>query len=189
MSGTNTMASGILMPAAQLQKALEDAVPKTFKRKWRTKTWPLGLSLDVDHGEFVLRECSHEFTRVRIPASGCWPGEVQVDGPAFRKIVESYPPTENLELIPMPECLEIRRGRSRFRMPRIDWPPEKAIRTQAIRPDPRHKGPVELPEPERRYQPETTWGFSNRMPLPKHRFPGGVIPPGKGSGGKDPDKS
>jgi hypothetical protein len=111
--------------------------------------------------------------------AGTWPDRVQLDGRAFRHVIETYAPNEMLQLLAYPDRLEIKSDRGSFSMSRLDRPGQKPIKTRPMPRDKRHKGPVKVVDqpPQGRVELHETWDFSARMPVPHHRFPDSKLPP------------
>ena len=129
---------------------------------------------------FQIIESRHELAGYELPLNGNWPDRVQVDGRAFRHVVETYAPNEILELTAYPDRIVIKSDKSPFSMPRLDAPGHKAIEARPIPRDKRHKGPVKIKdEPiQGRVELDDTWDFSARMPVPHHQFPDNRLPDG-----------
>ena len=111
--------------------------------------------------------------------AGTWPDRVQLDGRAFRHVIETYAPNEMLQLLAYPDRLEIKSDRGSFSMSRLDRPGQKPIKTRPMPRDKRHKGPVKVVDqpPQGRVELHETWDFSARIPVPHHRFPDSELPP------------
>jgi hypothetical protein len=182
--------SGVItVPAKMLQEAVAVAIPSDLRRSWRKKSWPVSIVLDRKLRLLHIIESRHELAGYDLPLTGTWPERVQVDGRAFRHVVETYAPNEILELMAYPDRIEIKCGRSPFSMPRLDAPGREAIETRPIPRDKRHKGPVKIKdEPfHGRVELNDTWDFSARMPVPHHRFPDSQLPSGSNRNANEHD--
>ena len=127
---------------------------------------------------FQIIESRHELAGYELPLNGTWPDRVQLDGGAFRHVIETYAPNEILELIAYPDRIVIKSEKSPFSMSRLDAPGCKAIEPQPIPRNKRHMGPVKIKdEPfEGRVELNATWDFSARMPVPHHQFDHSRLP-------------
>jgi hypothetical protein len=168
----------ITISAKMLQEAVAVAIPSDFKRSWRKKSWPVSLVFNQKQRLFQIIESRHELAGYELPLNGTWPDRVQVDGGAFRHVIETYASNEILELIAYPDRLVIKSGKSPFSMSRLDAPGRKAIEPQPIPRDKRHKGPVKIKEEpfQGRVELDATWDFSARIPVPHHQFPDSRLP-------------
>ena len=169
----------ITVAAKMLQEAVAVAIPSDFRRTWRKKSWPVSLVHDVERCVFHIVESRHELAGYELPMTGTWPDRVQLDGRAFRHVIETYAPNEVLQLLAYPDRLEIKSDRGSFSMSRLDRPGQKPIKTGPMPRDRRHKGPVKVVDqpPQGRVELHETWDFSARMPVPHHRFPDSKLPP------------
>ena len=169
----------ITVAAKMLQEAVAVAIPSDFRRTWRKKSWPVSLVHDVERCVFHIVESRHELAGYELPMTGTWPDRVQLDGRAFRHVIETYAPNEMLQLLAYPDRLEIKSDRGSFSMSRLDRPGQKPIKTRPMPRDKRHKGPVKVVDqpPQGRVELHETWDFSARMPVPHHRFPDSKLPP------------
>jgi hypothetical protein len=169
----------ITIPAKMLQEAVAVAIPSDFRRTWRKKSWPVSLVHDAERCVFHIVESRHELAGYELPMTGTWPDRIQLDGRAFRHVVETYAPNEVLRLVAYPDRLEIKSDRGSFSMSRLDRPGQKPIKPAPMPRNKHHKGPVKVVDqpPLGRVELGETWDFSARMPVPHHRFPDSQIPP------------
>jgi hypothetical protein len=163
----------ITVVAKMLQEAVAVAVPSDFRRTWRKKSWPVSLVYDVNRCVLHIVESRHELAGYELPMTGTWPDRMQLDGRAFRHVVETYAPNEMLRLVAYPDRLEIKSERGSFSTSRLDRPGKEPIKTQPLPRDKRHKGPVKVVDqpPQGRAELHETWDFSARMPVPHHQYP------------------
>lgn len=161
----------IYVTASDLQTALEALVPASRSR--RKSSVPLSLEIGEKRGVLALWEARHGTRKYELPVKGRWPATAQVDGTVLRKMVEKYPPDVHLELEALADAICIRHAASELRLKRLDSGGKSAIKRKPPRPDPRHRGPVEVPpDPtQKRVAWADTWDFSARVPMPQHRLP------------------
>lgn len=151
--------------AVQLKEALKVVLPSRPKKK---DSYPLTLTLDRKRKTLEIAEAHYALRGYEITASGKWPKLVQVEGVPFRKLIQTYPDDELIELVATDDELCILAGRSTVLLKRLDGLDAKPIRRRAIPKDPRHNGTVEIPrDPDfKRREEHDTWGLSAHVPMP-----------------------
>ena len=179
----------ITVPAKMLQEAVAIAIPTEFRRTWRKKFWPVSLVHDAQASVLHIIESRHELAGYELPVTGTWPDRVQLDGRAFRHVIETYAPDELLRLVAYPDRFEIKTDRGSFSMSRLDGPGKNPIQTRPLPQDKRHKGPVKVVDqpPQGRVELHETWDFSARMPVPHHRYPDSQLPSNTNPTKRSPD--
>jgi hypothetical protein len=157
--------------ASDLADALKPAKPHPPKK--RPKPLLVSLEHELVAGTLTVIEAKHGAFAKSVPASGEWPGPVQVDGVMLYRLVATWPPETELELSADAQALTVRMGKSVCRVARTDGGGANPIKRTPPKPDKRHKGKVEVPpDPEvKRVELADTWAFSARVPMPQHRDP------------------
>ena len=159
---------GIVIGAGALQEMFALIVPRFKKRRWN-KAFPVTLSFDTKTGELFVEEARHGLSGYRVQAAGEWPEKVQVDGTVLKRMCDTFPPDDIVELVPLRDELCILRERSRITLKRLDKENSPGIKKKPQKVD--HFGPVEVPpDPDgKRVELNDTWLFSARVPMPQHR--------------------
>jgi hypothetical protein len=154
--------------AGALDAALAVVVGRRMAKPARM---PLIVSLVYDRaGELTVSEARHGARRHLVAAQGVWPDMVQLDGRRLQALVAKYPPDQSICLIVEEREVTVLFGKSRIALPRTDHD-RPAIKEKPLKPDPRHRGKVEVPpDPAtKRVALADTWLFSARVPMPQHR--------------------
>jgi len=133
---------------------------------------PMIVSLVYDDRarELTVSEARHGTRRHLVAAQGVWPDMVQMDGRRLQALIAKYPAGQGIGLMVEVREVTVLFGKSRIALPRTDYG-RPAIREKPRKPDPRHRGKVEvLPDPVgKRVALGDTWLFSARVPMPQHR--------------------
>ena len=164
--------------AGKLQEALKKTVPTQRKNARKKIDFPITISYDATSKSLSISESYHTRAAIDLTLPCEWPGDVQLDGVAFRKVIGTYKPNELLEIKSQPDTIEISNGMSTLRMPRRDGIGKSAIVATPIPRDPNHKGkPVIVDDTHLgRVELNHTWDFSARMPVPHHQYPDSQLP-------------
>jgi hypothetical protein len=128
--------------AGKLQEALKKTVPTQRKNARKKIDFPITISYDPASISLSISESYHKRAAIDLTLPCEWPGDVQLDGVAFRKIIGTYKPSELLEIRSQPNTIEISNGMSRLRMPRRDGAGKSAIVAKPIPLDPNHQGKI-----------------------------------------------
>lgn len=159
--------------AGDMQRVLKAVVPRTRGRKGLKAPLTLAYLRGESMGELEISDAVFGARSDRLAARGEWLESCQLAGAALRKVLDTYPPGAELDLIQTEAELIIRRGPSRLIIPRMDGPGKSKIHRRKQGPDPRHKGPVVVPpDPvQKRVAWGDTWDFSARVPMEEHKKP------------------
>ena len=153
--------------AGDLRKALAVVIGR------KRTSFDVTLAFRTRKGELLVAEATYGESQHAIPASGSWRGAPRVEGQTLRKLAATYEPNDLIDLLPEPHKLWLLRGNSSIPLVRRDDGTGDPFKKAPIPQDPRHTGPVEVPEDpkEKRVERDATWAFSARMPVPQHRDP------------------
>ena len=181
MQPTSIIIGSMKIIAGKLQEALKKTVPTQRKNARKKIDFPITISYDPASNSLSISESYYNKAAIDLTLPCEWPGDVQLDGVAFKKVIATYKPTELLEIISQPDTIEISNGLSKLRMPRKDGFGKATIITTPIPMNPKHKGkPAINDEPHvGRVELDHTWDFSARMPVPHHQYPDSQLPPDK----------
>ena len=165
----------VAVNARALMEAIAIAAPARRHRgdPRRRKGQPVSITFDAGASLLTIAEAVHGLATQSVPATGHWPGRVQVADDVLRVLAGKYARDDQLTLIMTRDALSILKDGSRISLKRIDAAGARGIDAQPLPPNRRHKGPVTVPpDPVRkRYAWNDTWAFSARMPIPQHRKP------------------
>ena len=181
MQPTSIIIGSMKIIAGKLQEALKKTVPTQRKNARKKIDFPITISYDPASNSLSISESYYNRAAIDLTLPCEWPGDVQLDGVAFRKIIGTYKPSELLEIRSQPDTIEITNGMSRLRIPRRDGVGKAAIVARPIPKNPYHQGkPVINDEPHiGRVELNHSWDFSARMPVPHHQYPDSQLPPQK----------
>ena len=169
-------ADGMIHIIAQaLLEAVSIAAPVRRRRgdPRRRKGNPVSITFDADRSLLTISEAAYGLAGHTVPATGRWPGRVQVAGDVLRGLAAKYAADDRLTLIVTRDELSLLKDGSRISVKRVDAKNTKGIDEKPLPPNRKHKGPVTIPpDPvQKRYEWNDMWDFSARMPIPQHRKP------------------
>lgn len=168
-------ADGMVAIAARaLQEALAKTVPFRMRRQLKKRPGqPVSITFDSDRSLLTVTEAAYGLYTHSVPATGHWPGKVQVAGEVLRRLADKYARDDRLSLVVTRDELSLLKNGSRISLKRIDEKGTAGIEEAPIPPNRKHKGAVVVPpDPvEKRLEWNDMWDFSARMPIPQHRKP------------------
>ena len=168
----------IIIISEKLQESLKKILPKIRKGTKNIPYIRITISYDETKKSIRIFESYHRISEFEIHTSCHWPEDIQIDGMKLRKIIDSYKPNDLLEIRSTPDSIEIRNGRSKFKMPRLNGANGETILPMPIPTNPLHTGKLEIDDnpPRGRVELDHTWDFSLRMPVPHHQYPESIMP-------------
>lgn len=152
--------------------ALASALAPIKPNKPEKKPYVVVLEARARARTLSIEEAKHGLFAATVPAKGSLPPDIQVDGKMLGRVAASLPNDATIEMSTIDEFLDVRSGKVRARLPRIDLTPAK-VKMKRRLVDPKHKGKVE-PRLEGRHirQRGQTWGFSANVPFKADRRDG-----------------
>ena len=144
---------------------LHDALKQARAKLPNKKPCVVALSYDCRRKLLEIKEVRYEtFTRL-VPANGTLPTGVQVQGLLLFKAITTYLKAERVELSAREGFLDVRAGRSRFSLNRLDGTPS-AVKPAPMPADRRHKGKVDFLIEGRNLRTRgDQWAFSANVPF------------------------
>lgn len=108
LKGFQDWSAMMKVKASDLADALKPAKPHSLKK--RPKPLLVSLEHELVAGTLAVIEAKHGAFAKSVPASGEWPGPVQVDGVTLYRFVATWPPETELELSTDAQALTLRMG-------------------------------------------------------------------------------
>ena len=98
---------------------LRKVVPKVRKGLKTRKTFPIVIKYDDAECLLTVADAIYNSASVSFEHECVWREAVELDGVWLKELLDSYKAEDILELVCFPDRLEIVKGRSRFKMPRL----------------------------------------------------------------------
>lgn len=167
------MAHQVSVSAPRFLEAVSVAVPLTRSAKQSAKPYPITIRFDDWRKMLRIAEARHGAKGHEVPAEGRWPDKVQIDGRRLRALANKFKPDAPVILTATSAALAVQSGAFKILFDRIDANEKGGIEETDFSKNRRHKGPVKSPPDPvgKRVEPDETWLFSARMPVPQHRKP------------------
>ena len=98
---------------------LRKVVPKVRKGLKTRKTFPIIIKYDAVERHLTIADAIYNSSSVSFEHDCVWQEVVEVDGVWLKELLDSYKAEDILEFVCFPDRIEIVKGRSRFKMPRL----------------------------------------------------------------------
>jgi len=115
----NETSGSIRIENGRLKEYLGKVVPKVRKGLKTRKIFSIIIKYDRTDRHLTIADAIYNSASVSFEHECNWHDAVEVDGIWLKELLDSYKDHDILEILSCPDRIEIVKGRSRFKMPRL----------------------------------------------------------------------